>query len=235
MDEKEDPKSVPPYLPYKSFKNFLEGLRVAMPARIDRSIMGSMSGGGQSLLIAALKFLALTTAHDAPTEKLTRLVNSEGQEWQKVFKDILTSGYAFVFKDGFDLMRSTPRHLDEQFETTGISGDTVRKCVAFFIAAAKDAGIQLSPHILKAKRSPKLTNSKPKRSSTATSTDSTRIDEPGDEPPTPAGQLGWSQMLLSKFPTFDPAWSPDVQAKWFDSFGKLMKANPQRTDDGDED
>ena len=119
MDESKEPKNVPPYLPYKTFKSFLEGLRVAMPARIDRSIMGSMSGGAQTLLIAALKYLSLTTPQDAPTEKLTRLVNSEGQEWQKVFKDILTSGYGFIFKDGLDLMRATPRQLDEQFETTG--------------------------------------------------------------------------------------------------------------------
>lgn len=235
MDEALEPKNVPPYLPYKTFKNFLEGLRVAMPARIDRSIMGSMSGGAQKLLIAALKFLALTTAHDAPTEKLTRLVNSEGQEWQKVFRDILTSGYAFVFKDGFDLMRSTPRHLDEQFETTGISGDTVRKCVAFFIAAAKDADIKLSPHITKAKRGPRSANNKPKRPSVATSTETARPGGAPDDTPSPAGQLGWSQMLLSKFPTFDPAWSPDVQAKWFDSFGKLMKANPQRGEDSEEE
>jgi hypothetical protein len=234
MDEKRDTKNIPPYLPYKTFKSFLEGLRVAMPARIDRSIMGSMSGGAQKLLINALKFLALTTANDAPTEKLTRLVNSEGQEWQKVFRDILTSGYGFIFKDGFDLMRSTPRQMDEQFLTTGISGDTVRKSAAFFIAAAKDADIAISPHITKAKRGSRPSNNKPKRSPNVTTTDSIRSDEATEDAPTPSGQMGWSQMLLSKFPTFDPAWSPEVQAKWFDSFGKLMRANPQRVEDGEE-
>lgn len=228
MDEKIEPKNVPPYLPYKTFKSFIDGLRIAMPARIDRSIMGSMSGGAQKLLIAALKFLALTTAHDAPTEKLTRLVTSEGQEWQRAFRDILTSGYPFIFKDGFDLMRSTPKHLDEQFETTGISGDTVRKCVAFFIAAAKDADIQLSPHITKVKRSPRPTNSKSRRPSAVTSTDTAKSQESSEDSPPPVGQLGWSQMLLSKFPTFDPSWSAEVQAKWFDSFSKLMKADPQK-------
>ncbi len=225
MDESKEPKNVPPYLPYKTFKSFLEGLRVAMPARIDRSIMGSMSGGAQTLLIAALKYLSLTTPQDAPTEKLTRLVNSEGQEWQKVFKDILTSGYGFIFKDGLDLMRATPRQLDEQFETTGASGDTVRKCVAFFIAAAKDAHIQLSPHITKAKRGTRSTNNRPRRAAT-TVAETVKMDEGSAETQPPA-QLGWSQMLLSKFPTFDPAWPPEVQAKWFDSFEKLMKANPQ--------
>lgn len=225
MDDKQEPKNVPPYLPYKTFKNFLDGLKVAMPARIDRSIMGSMSGGAQKLLIAALKYLALTTTHDAPTEKLTRLVNSEGHEHQKVFRDIITTGYGFLFKDGFELLRSTPRQLDEQFEKTGVSGDTVRKCVAFFIAAAKDADIPLSPHITKAKRGPRPVNNKPKRpSSVATEVSKAAEEEPGNAP----AQLGWSQMLLSKFPTFDPAWPPDVQAKWFDSFAKLMQADPSK-------
>ncbi|KXK05383.1 MAG: hypothetical protein UZ03_NOB001000881 [Nitrospira sp. OLB3] len=225
MEEPQEIKNVPPYLPYKTFKNFLEGLRVAMPARIDRSIMGSLSGGAQKLLIAALKYLSLTNASDAPTEKLTRLVNSSGGEWQKVFKDIVISGYGFIFKDGLDLMRATPRQLDEQFETTGASGDTVRKCVAFFIAAAKDAEIQLSPHITKAKRGTRPTNNRSKRVSSVV-TEPSKMDEVATETQAPA-QLGWSQMLLSKFPTFDPAWPPEVQAKWFDSFEKLMKVNPQ--------
>lgn len=229
MEVKTDqPKIVPPYLPFKTFKTFLDGLRVAMPARIDRSIMGSMSGGSQTLLIAALKFLALTTPHDAPTEKLTRLVNSEGPEWKKAFKDILMAGYPFVFHGSFDLTKSTPKHLEDQFETTGISGDTVRKCVTFFVAAAKEAEIPLSPFLSKVKRGPRQTNNRPKRSLTSTPADTSKTQEYSEDQQAPAMQLGWSQMLLSKFPTFDPAWSPDVQAKWFDSFSKLMKANPQK-------
>ena len=34
--------------------------------------------------------------------------------------------------------------------------------------------------------------------------------------------MSWQQMLLAKFPSFDPAWSTEVQAKWFDAFERLM-------------
>lgn len=222
----EDVKNVPPYLPYKTFKNFIEGLRVAMPTRIDRSIMGSMSGGSQSLLISALKYLSLTTPTDAPTEKLTRLVNSEGPDRQKIFRDILTSGYVHLNKD--TLERGTPRLLYEYFEKVGASGDTVRKCAAFFIAAAKDANIPISPHIAKAKRGPRPQSNKPRRAMPANNLDGIKPDQSVGDDILPSAQLGWSQMLLSKFPSFDPAWPADVQAKWFDSFSKLMQADPKK-------
>ncbi|MCL4500844.1 MAG: hypothetical protein M1438_03185 [Deltaproteobacteria bacterium] len=32
----------------------------------------------------------------------------------------------------------------------------------------------------------------------------------------------WRDMLLAKFPDFDPAWSPELQGKWLDSFNKLV-------------
>ena len=42
-----------------------------------------------------------------------------------------------------------------------------------------------------------------------------------DTPETP--EASWLQILLDKFPVFDPSWSEDVQAKWFDGFNRLMK------------
>jgi hypothetical protein len=38
-----------------------------------------------------------------------------------------------------------------------------------------------------------------------------------------ANTVDWAEMLLSKFPQFDPAWSDDVKLKWFDAFDRLMK------------
>jgi len=223
-------KSLPPYVPYKTFKNFIEGLRVAMPARIDRSIMGSLSGAIQSQLLNALKSLKLMGPTDAPTDKLTRLVNSEGAEQQKVLRDILHAGYPFIFRDDFELERATPRHLAEQFDNVGATGDTVRKCIAFFIAIAKAAGIPLSPHIKSKQRGQRQSSQRSRRSNGETPSRQTHED---DESAARPESLGWAQLLLAKFPSFDPAWSPDVQAKWFDSFGKLMKAVPQDDDDSE--
>lgn len=45
MKEKEaTKKSIPPYLPYKTLHNFLDSMKVAVPTRIDRSLMKSMAG-----------------------------------------------------------------------------------------------------------------------------------------------------------------------------------------------
>lgn len=229
QEEKAEVKSLPPYVPYKTFKNFTEGLRVAMPARIDRSIMGSLSGAIQSQLMNALKYLKLIGPTDTPTDRLTLLVNSEGAEQQKVFRDILHVGYPFIFHDGFELARATPRLLDEQFDKVGATGDTVRKCIAFFIAASKDAGISLSPHI-KSKRPRQLSQRIRKSNGETISRQTNENDDVSSRPES----LGWAQLLLAKFPSFDPAWSPDVQAKWFDSFGKLMKTVPQEKQDSEE-
>lgn len=218
---------IPPYVPYKTFKNFVDGLHVAMPARIDRSIMGSLSGAIQSQLISALKYLKLIGPTDTPTDKLARLVNSEGAEQQKVLRDILHTGYPFIFRDGFELERATPRLLDEQFDDVGATGDTVRKCIAFFIAISKDAGIPLSPHIKSKQRGPRQPSQRSRKSNGETPSRQTHDNDDSTARPE---SLGWAQLLLAKFPSFDPAWPPDVQAKWFDSFGKLMKAVPPDND-----
>jgi hypothetical protein len=34
---------------------------------------------------------------------------------------------------------------------------------------------------------------------------------------------GLVEMLLSKFPQFDPAWPDEVKLKWFDAFDRLLK------------
>src|SRR4030042_4898332 len=109
MVEKEETKKLsPPYLPYKTLRNFLESMKVAMPARIDRSVMRSMSGAMQSQLILALKYLHLISLDaGVPTEKLTKLVHSEGAERQRILKEILISSYSFLFKEGFNLEDAT--------------------------------------------------------------------------------------------------------------------------------
>jgi hypothetical protein len=46
---------------------------------------------------------------------------------------------------------------------------------------------------------------------------------PDDDPELPdAKRSGWAELLMSKFPTFDTAWPPEVQAKWFDAFKQVM-------------
>jgi hypothetical protein len=39
-------------------------------------------------------------------------------------------------------------------------------------------------------------------------------------------QNHWKEMLLNKFPTFDPSWNDEVKLKWFAAFDELIKRSP---------
>ena len=113
-------------------------------------------------------------------------------------------------------MTATPRMLEQVFVAAGAQGDTVRKCIAFFLSYAKANGVQMSPH-LKAPRT--RTTGRRKRGTTESTTavDAAATNGNGSH------DLTWQQMMLTKFPPFDPEWTDDVKAKWFDGFQRLMK------------
>jgi hypothetical protein len=221
MKEKETSKKlIPPYLPYRTLYNFLDSMKVAVPTRIDRSLMKTMGGGLQSQLISALGYLNLITPDNKPTEKLNRLVNSEGPDRQRILKEILTSSYTFLFKEGFDIQRTTLQELQDYFAQAGVTGDTLRKSIAFFMKASKDAGLTLSPHIKKTVGRPKGTT-KEKRKINPLPHDP--FSDPKDLMGSGSQNISLEQLLLSKFPSFDPAWPDEVKTKWFEGFNKLME------------
>lgn len=227
MKEKESTKKpVPPYVPYKTFINFLDNLRQGIPQRIDRSIapFRSMSGALQGQVRLTLEYLYLITDSGDITAGLSHLVHSEGIKREQALKEILMRAYPFIFENGLELERATQRQLEERFAQTGATGDTLRKCVAFFLNAAKGAGIKVSPHIKKV-RGPRAAKSRRKETAIPKIKTSPSEESKGpykDQPPQQSGGDSWENILLSKFPTFDPAWPDDVKSKWFDDFKELM-------------
>ena len=209
-------KLLPPYVPYRTFSTFIEGLKVGVPARVDRSVMKTLSGANQSWLMGALKYLKLIADDGIPTDRLRQLVSSEGADRQKRLQDVARTAYAFLFRDGFHLQTATPRQLDEAFTKAGPSGDTVRRCVTFFVALAKDAGLPLSPHIEKSSRA---TRAMPRRRRTNGNT----AAEIQEQPIRTEVAKPLTELLLDKFPAFDTAWPDEVKAKWFTAFGDLME------------
>ncbi|HWQ55741.1 MAG TPA: hypothetical protein VN442_18790 [Bryobacteraceae bacterium] len=122
-----------------------------MPDRIDRSIMHSYSGGVQTQLVQVFKCLKLVEANSAPSDTLKALIASDGSSRQTKLAAIVREAYPFLFNDGFPLGSATGKQLIDAFTVTGISGDSVRKAIAFFLGVAKDAGIQTSPYFKKLK------------------------------------------------------------------------------------
>jgi hypothetical protein len=214
--------TVPPYVAHRTFQNFITQLRESsVPGQIDRSVMEGLAGGTQSQLLSALKALGLVDANGIPTDVLHKLVEAEGVERQKTLADIIRHTYPSLFNAGFDLDRATTRQVVDKFSELGASGATLGKCLAFFIAISKEANIPLSPHIR-----PMATTSTPRvrrvsvRDSGAPADADSENEEIENSEPGPA----WAQMLLAKFPEFDPTWTDEVKAKWFEGFERLMHA-----------
>lgn len=207
--------STPPYISYRTFSGFIERMRTGIPNRVDRSVMSSLSGSNQSQLMAALRYMELISPNGLPTERLSGLMESEEAKVQRGMREILWSSYPFLFK-GFDLRKATFDELTGRFASAGASGDTVRKCVAFFLAAAKHAGLQVSPFV----------TSRPRlkvRASTRVSLSGRKTDENHHNGVSSTEAGSWREMLLSKFPEFDPDWSPEIKSKWFEDFHRLIK------------
>lgn len=145
----ETPTTKPPSsIAYKTVTNFLESFQDSeVPTHIDRSVLpSSMSGGNQAYLVSALKFLGLISNTGVTDEKFHRLVKGNKDERAAVWQEILQKSYSFLFTD-LDIERTTTTIVSARFKEQGISGDSIRKAITFFLFAAKDAGLKVSPHI----------------------------------------------------------------------------------------
>jgi hypothetical protein len=206
--------AAPPYISYRTFSGFLDRLSKRIPSRIDRSVMSSLSGSNQSQLMAALRYLELISGTGQPTERLSKLLDSSSETSQAAMRDLLVSSYPFLFKT-FDLKKATFDELSERFVSAGASGDTVRKCIAFFLAAAKYAGLQISPFVTSRRRLRVRVG--PRKPSEAATTGRPQGAIRSNEAKT------WREMALLKFPEFDPSWPIEIKTQWFDAFCRLMK------------
>jgi Family of unknown function (DUF5343) len=218
-------KRSPPYVSYKSFLTLLEDLRgQGVPARLDRSYWGEkFSGSTGTQLMSALRFLELVDGNGAPSPTLKELVKARSNERGEILKQISHNSFAFLKTQSFEAESATYSQLEEVFkEEYKVDKDVARKCIKFFVEIVIDAGIPLSPYITKKSKSsrPKAVVEKiPKRAGTRTNP---HPKVPHDVELIPH-QQSWKELLLSKFPNFDPAWPNDVQLKWFEAFDELLK------------
>ncbi|MEY2563369.1 MAG: hypothetical protein QOH88_1562 [Verrucomicrobiota bacterium] len=171
----------PPYLPYTTFKNIITGLNKngLIPARIDKTVLSGQSGGTQSYIWAALRFLGLIDEGKVPTDDLKALARAEGEERKKLWREIFERAFAPIIGD-LDLPTATLGMLHEKFAAQGLTGETVRKCHSFYSAAAEDAGIVLPPQL---KASTRVAGGarKPRKKSTGKQLGSEPEDEFGDD------------------------------------------------------
>jgi hypothetical protein len=222
-------KHLPPYVSYRTFRNFLDRLQQRMPARIDRSYWSDiLSGSTGTQLMAALRFLGLIDINGKPTEQLKPLVNAHAESRVQLLKNITTQAYGFVLKSSLDLESATYSQLEESFHNSfQLTDDVRRKCIKFFIALSTDAGMSISPFITRRTRnSPSSSGMKTATRKAVNRTKRNGIVPQAMESRTENGL--WNSQLLDKFPSFDPAWSDDLKAKWFTAFDELLKRGTDR-------
>ncbi|WP_157835501.1 MULTISPECIES: DUF5343 domain-containing protein [Xanthomonas] len=137
----------PPYTSYRSFLSLMSDLRDhdMLPAAIDRSFLSKRSGSEQSALIATLKWFKLVDEVGIPTTLLDKYIAADAETAKSMFKNMVVESYGAITDGTFNLRSATTSQLAEQFRQYEISGSTLAKSVTFFLAAAKDAGVVVSP------------------------------------------------------------------------------------------
>jgi hypothetical protein len=225
-------KRSPPYVSYRSFLTLLEELQRGIPARIDRSYWGDkFSGSTGTQLMSALRFLNLVDSNGVPTHPLKDLVISRGPSRSDILKKISQESFAFLMNDTFESEKATYAQLEEVFnDVYQVDRDVARKCIKFFTELANDAGIPLSQFITKKSKISRQTpvvEKIPKRNGIRTN-QNLLVPQKPELIPHP---MSWKELLLTKFPSFDPTWPNDVQLKWFEAFDELLKRGFISTND----
>jgi hypothetical protein len=143
-------KQTPPYIPFATFDNFINGLgESGVPDKIDSSLMRSFSGSTRSGLLVTLRYLKLIDENDNTLASLEKLAKSKNDDRATLLRTILVDAYGFLTR--VDISRATPAQLAEAIGEEGAGGGTRDKAVNFFLKAAEAAGMPISPHILKGK------------------------------------------------------------------------------------
>ena len=230
METVEKKKAAPPYVAYKTLKNFLERFKQALPSRIDRGLMGSMSGAAQSQVVTAMRYLGMISESGLPTQLMRRYVTGEEAESKAALMEMLMAAYPFIFEtvdsDEFHISSATSQQLREVLEAnTTATGETLDRCIAFVKDAALDAGFKVSPYILQKKgRTPgarKKTNALRKNE---------RVSEkPMVQPshasvaaPFPAQSSLLLSGLFQRLPKPGTVWARDQRERWVQTLNNVL-------------
>jgi len=229
MEANEKKAATPPYVAYKTLSNFLERFKQGLPGRIDRGLMGSMSGAAQSQVTTALRYLGMISENNIPQLIMKRYVSGEEEDRRAALREMLEKSYPFIFSDDFDVSTATAHMLRENFAAnTAATGETISRCIAFFKDAASDAGIVVSPYILQ--KNTRSAGGGPRRRATAKKTQ--RELEPAAVPQTVSHTskspsfAAQSSLLLTglfqRLPVPGSKWTKEERDQWVQTLQNVL-------------
>lgn len=138
-------RSTPPYVSFATFSNALASLAEhGVPTQIDRSVLGKFSGSTQAHVIHAFRSLGLTDKDNRSNDILRELASSDEERRKAILGDIIHSKFPEQVKV---LPNGTPQQLRSAFDYTKVEPSVKAKCIRFFLNAAREAGLDISPHI----------------------------------------------------------------------------------------
>jgi hypothetical protein len=127
-----------PYTSFKTFLNVLGRFKGAIPPRIDRSALGG-SEGQKTQVLGTLRFFGLIGENGEVTPAFAELINNE-KDRARLTKELLEKHYPDAIRLGS--INGTTNQLAETFG--GVTGETQRKAMTFFLHAAKFAHVPIS-------------------------------------------------------------------------------------------
>ncbi|MCU0650359.1 MAG: hypothetical protein MUF00_20405 [Gemmatimonadaceae bacterium] len=137
--------AVAPNVAYTTFKQWLSGLKGVVPAKIDNTLFRGQSGSTVSQLRGALAFLRLVDHESVPTSSFAPLASAAGQDdWPVVFKPVVEAAYAELL-GGLNGNATRAQLLEAFRDRGGVSGETAQKAARFYVSAATECGIEISP------------------------------------------------------------------------------------------
>lgn len=218
------PNQIPPYVSHRTFTTFLESLNEGIPDRVDGSVFdASFSGTSRKQITSALKSLDLIDDELRPTARLATLVQSRGEERKTAWLELLQESYAPVFM--LDLQTATTNQLREELRKIVRTESMLIKCESFFKHAAVEAGLKLSPHIMRRKQGPRRKRAESRVPKPDMESAQVATDAPVALPPTPvATPQSPSSGVWQLFPQFDPNWSEQERQNWLAAVAGVTNA-----------
>lgn len=179
----------PPYVSWQTFLGVIERMQPPgiVPTQLDPTFLKTYAGSVQRLLLHAFRSLDLIDPETGQVgESLKQLVSlPEGRP--ELIRQLLVAHYPWAL--ALDPNATEQQLLDAFAANAGVEGETRRKAVAFFLAAAEYAQVSYSPLWKKSRGRPpggatstgrRAANRRPRR---------TAAGEP-EAPATPAGPNG---------------------------------------------
>ena len=213
----------PAYVPYATFISSLDALRhhgIPRSGIIDKSIWDSQSGSVRGQLILAFKFLGLIDEQKRIQSSLSPLVAASSEDRTRLLRKIIEEKYSSILV--LDLLTISQGQLDDAFRRFGITGSTLKCAVRFFVKACVELGIPISQRFSDKSRTLGVRRKRSSRRVEPAAPNMQQVHVPHS---VNGGGSAWEQKLLDKFPSFDPAWSDELKAKWFEGFERLMDAH----------